>query len=84
MAEQKLLTMLDEQERVRLIHHRSRAGVVEQQCPSGRPQSLLMSSYSSPAIFFETVPQGKTVWYRERTKVGMILGPVAKAQYPTL
>ena len=44
MAEEKLLTMLDGQERVLLIHRRSRAGVVEQQCPSGPPQSLLMSS----------------------------------------
>jgi hypothetical protein len=37
--------MLDEQERVLLNHHRNLAGVVEQQCPSGQPQSLLMSSY---------------------------------------
>lgn len=36
--------MLDEQELVPLNHHRNLAGVVKQQCPSGQPQSLLMSS----------------------------------------
>jgi hypothetical protein len=37
--------MLDEQEQVLLNHHRNLAGEVEQQYPSGQPQSLLMSSY---------------------------------------
>jgi hypothetical protein len=47
----KLLTMLNERERVLLIHHRSQAGVEGRLCPFGQPQNRQLYSYRNAAEY---------------------------------